>query len=58
MCFFVFYFRDKSVQSYAAHQHPVNCIHCNETKIVSASWDNKVKIWDFNIPEKVEEEAE
>ena len=50
--------RDKSVQSYAAHQHPVNCIHCNETKIVSASWDNKVKIWDFNIPEKKDEEDE
>ncbi|XP_077982963.1 uncharacterized protein LOC144437811 [Glandiceps talaboti] len=40
--------KDKSLHTLKGHHSQVNAIHFDETKIVSASYDNKCKVWDFN----------
>ncbi|XP_071941621.1 uncharacterized protein [Antedon mediterranea] len=39
--------KEKSTQTLASNSQ-VNCIICDKTKIVSASYDNKLRVWDFN----------
>ncbi|XP_077866900.1 uncharacterized protein LOC100378122 [Saccoglossus kowalevskii] len=41
--------KEKSLHTLSGHSSQVNAIHFDETKIVSASYDNKCKVWDFNI---------
>ncbi|XP_064629049.1 uncharacterized protein LOC135488385 [Lineus longissimus] len=40
---------ETSIQTFEGHTDSVNCIAFNELQIASASLDNKIKIWDFNL---------
>ncbi|ELU18714.1 hypothetical protein CAPTEDRAFT_48304, partial [Capitella teleta] len=35
-----------SVQTYSGHSETINCVHCDRRRIISASYDFRVKIWD------------
>ncbi|XP_060599165.1 uncharacterized protein LOC132752799 isoform X1 [Ruditapes philippinarum] len=42
--------KDKSVQTFVGHRgREVNAIYFDELRISSASVDNKIRIWDFNV---------
>ncbi|XP_070531746.1 F-box and WD repeat domain-containing 11-A-like [Ptychodera flava] len=41
--------KEKSLHTLKGHNSQVNAISFDETKIISASYDNKCKVWDFNI---------
>ena len=41
--------RKESLQTFSGHERGINCVYFDGTKIISASYDNKVKIWDFNV---------
>ncbi|XP_070188911.1 beta-TrCP-like [Littorina saxatilis] len=38
-----------SIQTFEGHSQNVNCIHFDVLRIASASYDNKIRLWDFNI---------
>lgn len=42
------HYRSSSIQTYSGHTRTVNCVHCDARRIISASYDYKVKIWDFS----------
>ncbi|GFR76361.1 F-box/WD repeat-containing protein 7 [Elysia marginata] len=57
--------QDESVQTFTGHREPVNCIFVDERRIASASYDHKIRVWDFNVgmppierPHNDEEETE
>ncbi|CAH1798892.1 unnamed protein product [Owenia fusiformis] len=41
--------QDASMQTFKGHHGQVNAITFDELRIASASYDNKIKVWDFNI---------
>ena len=41
--------RPDSIQTFEGHSENVNCIHFDELRIASASYDHKIRLWDFNI---------
>lgn len=41
--------RSASIQTFEGHKGVVNCIHFDELRIATASTDNKIRLWDFNI---------
>lgn len=42
--------RDKSIQTFVGHRgREVNAIYFDELRIASAAYDNKIRIWDFNV---------
>nr|KAG5711219.1 hypothetical protein BaRGS_004863 [Batillaria attramentaria] len=41
--------KDESVQTFSGHSENVNCLHIDELRIASASYDHKIRLWDFNI---------
>ncbi|XP_033101993.1 F-box/WD repeat-containing protein pof1-like [Anneissia japonica] len=40
--------KGKCKHTLRGHSTQINCIVCDKTKIVSASYDNKLRVWDFN----------
>ncbi|RUS92154.1 hypothetical protein EGW08_000007 [Elysia chlorotica] len=57
--------QDDSVQTFTGHREPINCIYVDERRIASASYDHKIRVWDFNVgmppiekPHNDEEETE
>ncbi|ESO89189.1 hypothetical protein LOTGIDRAFT_154278 [Lottia gigantea] len=40
---------DTSLNTFSGHNEQINCIHFDELRIASASYDHKIRIWDFNI---------
>ncbi|EDO32198.1 predicted protein [Nematostella vectensis] len=40
--------RGTCIQTLRSHKDAVNCIHFDDTRIISASYDNRIRIWDFN----------
>ncbi|XP_012941493.1 F-box protein MET30 [Aplysia californica] len=56
--------KEASVQTFQGHHNAVNCVYVDELRIASASYDNKIRVWDFNmgmpppVSEDVEEEEE
>ncbi|XP_041354437.1 F-box/WD repeat-containing protein 7-like [Gigantopelta aegis] len=40
---------DQSLHTFTGHNEQVNCIYFDELRIASAGYDNKIRIWDFNI---------
>ncbi|GFO33401.1 hypothetical protein PoB_005990600 [Plakobranchus ocellatus] len=41
--------QEDSVQTFTGHKEPVNCIFVDERRIASASYDFKIRVWDFNV---------
>lgn len=41
--------RGTCIQTLRGHMDVVNSIHFDELRIASASYDNEIKIWDFNV---------
>ncbi|XP_048240296.1 F-box protein MET30-like [Haliotis rufescens] len=41
--------KDESIQTFVGHSEQVNCIRFDELRIASASYDHKIRIWDFNV---------
>ncbi|XP_046574682.1 LOW QUALITY PROTEIN: F-box/WD repeat-containing protein 7-like [Haliotis rubra] len=41
--------KEESIQTFAGHSEQVNCIRFDELRIASASYDHKIRIWDFNV---------
>lgn len=46
-CFF-FLLRGSCIQTLKGHKDNVNCIHVDSTRIISVSYDQRVRVWDFN----------
>jgi len=44
-------FRKGKVNQFQAHKAQVNCVTADATKIVSASYDGTIKVWDFRDQE-------
>ena len=40
--------RASCIQTLKGHRDNVNCIHVDSTRIISVSFDHRVRIWDFN----------
>ena len=43
--------RDNSIHTFVGHRgDAIQAVHFDELRIASAAHDNKIRIWDFNIP--------
>lgn len=40
--------RGSCIQTLRGHKENVNCIHVDSTRIISVSYDHRVRVWDFN----------
>ncbi|XP_050390383.2 F-box/WD repeat-containing protein 7 isoform X1 [Patella vulgata] len=41
--------QDTSLNTFSGHAEQINCIHFDELRIASASYDHKIRLWDFNV---------